>query len=196
MHDPRGKLGVALGYAVSPSGADHMQAAHDPVFLKPSKFMQMMDLKTVETRDIGPDKVRAFVYAHLWWGLLDCLGACKFIFTPHNAGVLDPEQLVELVNASTGWQTTLWSLMKVSERALNLTRAFNVREGFTAADDALPERLYEELQFGSMKGARIDREQFRKALELYYEMMGWDPETGAPTPTKLLELDLGWASRV
>ena len=197
MHDPRGKVGVALGYAVSPSGADHMQAAHDPVFLKPSKFMEMMGItKSVETRDLGPDKVRAFVYAHLWWGLLDCLGACKFIFTPHNAGVLDPEQLVELVNASTGWQTSLWSLMKISERALNLTRAFNVREGFTAADDALPERLYEELQFGSMKGARIDREQFRKALELYYEMMGWNPETGAPTPTKLLELDLGWASRV
>jgi aldehyde:ferredoxin oxidoreductase len=197
MHDPRGKTGVALGYAVSPSGADHMQAAHDPVFLKPSKFMEMMGItKGVETRDIGPDKVRAFVYAHLWWGLLDCLGACKFVFTPHNAGVLDPQQLVELVNASTGWQTSLWSLIKTSERALNLARVFNVREGFTAADDALPERLYEELQFGSMKGARIDREQFRKALELYYEMMGWNPETGAPTPTKLLELDLGWASRV
>jgi len=197
MHDPRGKVGVALGYAVSPSGADHMQAAHDPVFLKPSKFMEMMGItKSVETRDLGPDKVRAFVYGHLWWGLLDCLGACKFIFTPHNAGVLDPQQLVELVNASTGWQTSLWSLMKASERALNLTRVFNVREGFAAADDALPERLYEELQFGAMKGARIDREQFKEALELYYEMMGWNPKTGAPTSAKLLELDLGWVNGV
>jgi aldehyde:ferredoxin oxidoreductase len=195
MHDPRGKVGVALGYAVSPSGADHMQAAHDPVFLKPSKFMEMMGLtKTVETSDLGPEKVRVFVYAHLWWGLLDCLGACKFVFTPHNAGVLDPQQLVELVNASTGWSTSLWSLMKASERALNLARAFNVREGFAAADDALPERLYEEMQFGPMKRAKIDREQFQKAIRLYYEMMGWNPETGAPTPTKLLELDLGWVS--
>jgi len=195
MHDPRGKVGVALGYAVSPSGADHMQAAHDPVFLKPSKFMEMMGIsKGVETRDFGPEKVRAFVYAHFWWGLLDCLGACKFVFTPHNAGVLDPQQLVELVNASTGWQTTLWGLMKASERALNLARAYNVREGFTAADDTLPERLYEELQFGPLKGARIDREPFQKALEMYYEMMGWNPETGAPTAAKLTELDLGWTN--
>jgi len=195
MHDPRGKVGVALGYAVSPSGADHMQAAHDPVFLKPNKFMETMGItKSVEVRDLGPDKVRAFVYAHLWWGLLDCLGACKFVFIPHNAGLLDPQQLVEMVNSSTGWQTSLWSLMKASERALNLTRIFNVREGFIAADDALPERLYEEIQFGPMKGARIDREQFQKALQLYYETMGWNPETGAPTSSKLLELDLGWAS--
>ena len=193
MHDPRGKAGVAIGYAISPSGSDHMQAAHDPVFGKPSKFMEIAGItKSVDPRDLGPDKVRAFVYAHLWWGLLDCLGACKFVFIPHNAGVLDPQQLVEMVNASTGWQTSLWSLMKASERALNLTRAFNMREGFTAADDALPERLYEEIQFGPSKGAKINKEQFQNALHLYYEMMGWDPETGAPSATKLLELDLGW----
>jgi aldehyde:ferredoxin oxidoreductase len=193
MHDPRGKTGVAIGYAISPSGSDHMQAAHDPVFAKPSKFMEIAGItKSVDPRDLGPDKVRAFVYAHLWWGLLDCLGACKFVFIPHNAGVLDPHQLVEIVNASTGWQTSLWSLMKASERALNLARAFNMREGFTAADDTLPERLYEEIQFGPSKGAKINKEQFQNALHLYYEMMGWDPETGAPSATKLLELDLGW----
>ena len=193
MHDPRGKTGVAIGYAISPSGSDHMQAAHDPVFAKPSKFMEIAGItKSVDPRDLGPDKVRAFVYAHLWWGLLDCLGACKFVFIPHNAGVLDPHQLVEIVNASTGWQTSLWSLMKASERALNLARAFNMREGFTAADDTLPERLYEEIQFGPSKGAKINKEQFQNALHLYYEMMGWDPETGAPSTTKLHELDLGW----
>jgi aldehyde:ferredoxin oxidoreductase len=174
-----------------------MQAPHDPVFLKPSRFTEAVGIaKSVDTRDLGHDKVRAFVYAHLWWGLLDCVGACKFVFTPHNAGVLEPEQLVELVNASTGWQTSLWSLLKASERALNVARAFNVREGFSAKDDVLPERLHEELQFGPMKGAKIDKEQFRKALELYYEMMGWSTETGAPTSAKLLELDLGWINEM
>jgi aldehyde:ferredoxin oxidoreductase len=193
MHDPRGKTGVAIGYAISPSGADHMQAGHDPVFAKPSKFMEMAGItKSVDVRDLGPDKVRAFVYAHLWWGLLDCLGACKFVFIPHNAGVLSPQQLVEMVNASTGWETSLWSLMKASERALTLTRSFNVREGFTAADDSLPERLYEGIEFGPSTGARIDREQFKTALRLYYQMMGWNSETGVPSVAKLLELDLGW----
>jgi aldehyde:ferredoxin oxidoreductase len=193
MHDPRGKTGVAIGYAVSPSGADHMQAAHDPVFGKPGRFLDMAGItKSVDARDLGPDKVRAFVYAHLWWGLLDCLGACKFVFIPHNAGVLTPEQLVAMVNASTGWETSLWSLMKASERALNLARSFNMREGFTAADDALPERLYEGLKFGPSTGVKIDREEFQNALRLYYGMMGWDEVTGTPSRGKLLELDLDW----
>lgn len=193
MHDPRGKAGVGIAYAISPSGADHMQAAHDPVFSKPTRFMEMLGINaSVDPHDLGPDKVRAFVYAHLWWGLLDCLGACKFVFLPHNAGVLDPPQLVEMVNSSTGWQMSLWSLMKASERALNIARAFNMREGFTKSDDTLPKRLFEEVQFGRNKGARLDREQFQRALHLYYEMMGWNPNTGAPTTTKLNELDLGW----
>jgi aldehyde:ferredoxin oxidoreductase len=36
------------------------------------------------------------------------------------------------------------------------------------------------------------KEQFSKAIETYYEMMGWDPETGVPKTAKLAELDLGW----
>lgn len=196
MHDPRGKTGVGLGYAVSPSGADHMQAAHDPVFRRPTKFMDMLGITAgVDPHDLGPEKVRLFFYAHLWWGLLDCLGACKFVFVPHNAGVLDPRHLVEMVNASTGWETSLWSLMKASERALNLARAFNVREGFTASDDTLPERFFEEIQFGSSKGAKLEREQFNRALQLYYEMMGWNRSTGVPTAAKLHELDLGWIAQ-
>jgi aldehyde:ferredoxin oxidoreductase len=196
MHDPRGKAGVGLGYAVSPSGADHMQAAHDHAFVKPTRFMQMLGINTgVDPHDLGPEKVRLFLYAHLWWGLLDCLGACKFVFIPHNAGVLDPPQLVEMVNASTDWNMSLWSLMKASERALNVARAFNVREGFTASDDSIPERFFEEIQFGHSKGAKLDKQEFENALRLYYEMMGWDRSTGLPTAAKLHELGLGWVTQ-
>jgi aldehyde:ferredoxin oxidoreductase len=31
-----------------------------------------------------------------------------------------------------------------------------------------------------------------QALSLFYDMMGWDHETGAPLPWKLHELGLGW----
>jgi aldehyde:ferredoxin oxidoreductase len=196
MHDPRGKAGLGLAYAVSPSGADHLQHAHDPVFIRPSKFMETFGItEGVDADSLGPAKVRLFVYAQLWWSLLDCLGACKFIFMPHNAGVLDSGHLVELVNATTGWDTSLWSLMKASERALNLACCFNLREGFTAADDTLPERLFEELAFGSRKGSRLDKKGFGEALHLYYEMMGWDRNTRVPTIAKLEELDLGWVAK-
>src|SRR5204862_5095102 len=32
MHDPRGKKGLSLAYALSPTGADHMEAPHDPLY--------------------------------------------------------------------------------------------------------------------------------------------------------------------
>ena len=37
-----------------------------------------------------------------------------------------------------------------------------------------------------------DREKFSKALETYYEMMGWDPDNGVSKRGKLAELDLDW----
>jgi len=196
MHDPRGKTGLALAYAVSPTGADHLQHTHDPTFEKPSKWVEALGItEGVSVDSLGPEKVRLFMYVQLWWGLLDCLGACKFIFIPHNAGLLNASHLVELVNASAGWETSLWSLMKASERALTLARCFNVREGFRAADDTLPSRLFEELLFGQRKGLKIDRQQFDAALRLYYEMMGWNRDTGIPDSAKLHELDLGWAAK-
>ena len=35
MHDPRGKYNVALGYAVSEIGADHLVVPHDPLMQNP-----------------------------------------------------------------------------------------------------------------------------------------------------------------
>jgi len=81
--------------------------------------------------------------------------------------------------------------MKASERALNLVRCFNVREGFTSRDDTLPERFFEELEFGARRGERLDRGRFYEAIRLFYEVAGWDGE-GRPTKAKLYELGLGW----
>lgn len=83
--------------------------------------------------------------------------------------------------------------MIASERALNLARSFNVREGFTTLDDTLPERLFEEMSVGSRKGSKIHSEELHDALRMYYKMMGWDRTTGIPTAGKLHQLDLGWA---
>ena len=99
---------------------------------------------------------------------------------------------VELVNGATGWDTSVFELMKVGERALALARVFNAREGYTAKDDIIPERLYKAFSSGPLKDKEIDRATMRQAIQTYYKMAGWDPERAVPTKEKLQELDLGW----
>ena len=98
-----------------------------------------------------------------------------------------------MVNAVTGWDTTAWELMKVGERATTMARAFNAREGFTKDDDWLPERFFQPLEGGPLKGKKISKEDYKQAIAAYYRMMGWD-ETGVPTGEKLEELDVGWVA--
>jgi aldehyde:ferredoxin oxidoreductase len=85
---------------------------------------------------------------------------------------------------------SLYELMKVGERSNTLARLFNCREGFTPADDVLPARMHEGIGNGALKGERVDPEQFLAARRLYYEMAGWDGETGRPTAARLAELEV------
>lgn len=190
MHEPRGKTGLALQYTLSPSGADHMQAAHDPVFQANVENIKPLGIiEPVDRLSLGPDKVRLFKYLQLWWNLLDCLCVCKFVIAPHGAGVFKINHLVDIVNAVTGWNTSLLELMMASDRSISLAREFNLREGFTKEDDQLPMRFYEPLEFGPRKGARISERDLNEAISIYYGMMGWD-KTGKPETVKLQELSL------
>ena len=90
--------------------------------------------------------------------------------------------------AVTGWNMSLYELMKVGERNNTLARVFNNREGFTPEDDILPQRLHEGIGNGVLKGSKVDPDEFFAARRTYYEMAGWDPSTGRPTAAKLAEL--------
>jgi aldehyde:ferredoxin oxidoreductase len=65
---------------------------------------------------------------------------------------------------------------------------FNVREGFTPDDDVPPQEMHEGIGNGALKGQRIEPARFLAARRTSYEMAGWDPNTGTPTPAKLAEL--------
>jgi aldehyde:ferredoxin oxidoreductase len=43
---------------------------------------------------------------------------------------------------------------------------------------------------------RVPEEEIQRALDLYYEMNGWDKETGAPTAAKFHELGLHWVAEL
>ncbi|MDN5324095.1 MAG: aldehyde:ferredoxin oxidoreductase [Clostridia bacterium] len=195
MHDPRGKVSLGLGYAVSPNGANHLVSIHDSLIengngLPFNSISCIGLLEPLDSRDYGPKKVRQFVYLMYLWSLLDTISVCIYGIAPR--GLLPLNKFVELVEAISGWETSLWELLKAGERTINMARVFNAREGFTRKDDTLPSRLFKSLQSGNLKGTCYSKENFEKDLELFYEMMGWDTKTGNPKNAKLYELDLDW----
>jgi len=103
------------------------------------------------------------------------------------------QDLVDLVNAATGWDVSPMELFKVGQRGLTLARLFNAREGFTPNDDRLAERSYGPTTNGALANGGIDREALREALDTFYGMMGWDTRTGVPTAATLHELGVSWA---
>jgi aldehyde:ferredoxin oxidoreductase len=194
MHDPRVKTGLGLQYALSTGGPDHWFAAHDPLFADGASpgvaaMAPLGILAPVEPLDLGPAKVRLIRETSVLNSLYDCLGVCVFGAVPRSMTSID--SYVDLVSATTGWETSLWELMHAGERALAMARIFNAREGFGPENDTLPSRFFTPLPDGPLAGQNaIDPDLFAKAVRLYYGMSGWDEATGLPTAGKMAELGL------
>jgi aldehyde:ferredoxin oxidoreductase len=196
-HEPRGKGMLGITYSVSELGAEHTRVEHDTdfdftapeIWLEQAKSLGL--LRRLPTETIDEDKVRMYYYLQHHFSMLDVLGCCLFTFAPVRTFTM--ADLVDMTSAITGWETSLWELMKAGERRWNMARAFNIREGFTKDDDWLPERLFEPLQTGALKGKGIIKSELREAIDLYYQMCNWT-EDAVPTKAKLVELDLKWIS--
>jgi len=197
MHEPRGKVGVGLGYATNEAGADHLVGFHDPLFVKPDSvpFRSVADLGITEPTgalDLGEKKVRIWHTSERWNSAEKVLGLC--FFGPVPRSLIQVADVVAAVRAATGWDMTADELLEVGERAVNMARVFNVREGFTRADDRLPDRLFSPLENGALAGTAIPRDDFERALTNLYLLKGWDPQTGIPTEARLRKLGLGWTA--
>jgi len=135
-------------------------------------------------------------YAEDWMTLFDCLGICgratvnRLYYGPTLEG---------LYSTLTGIDVSIENLLQAGERAFNMERVLNVREGFNRKDDRLPERyMTEPLKDGEKevwledfyRTKRLTKDEFDKMLDDYYDERGWDVEKGIPTRQKLDELDL------
>lgn len=195
MHDPRVKAGLGLQFALSPNGADHWFAQHDPFFttdesLGIKEIAPLGILEPVPAFDIGPNKVRLILYTSILNFMYDCLGVCFFGAVARS--LIPVNCFVDMVRAATGWNTSLWELMKVGERVNALTRLFNHRQGLDSRQDVLPKTFFKAHESGPLKDKNaICPEAFDQAVKLYYEMAGWNRDTGIPTHAKLHELGLG-----
>jgi aldehyde:ferredoxin oxidoreductase len=196
MHEPRGKKGLAISYATSNRGACHLQAEHDDIFEDEKWLCPEIGLgREITPRSrlyFGKSKAKLVKIAGDLWALYDSLTACKF--TTYPEGGVGVRRLADMVFAATGWSMDINDLMIVGERAFNLCRAFNVREGITRKDDTLPTRLMEPLPDGPYQGETISKDELSDALDEYYNFRGWDRKTGIPKRKTLEKLGLNYAA--
>jgi aldehyde:ferredoxin oxidoreductase len=112
----------------------------------------------------------------------DSLGICRF---PNE----DISMMIDCVNAATGWTLTLDEAMVIGKRVVNLMRIFNYRCGMTKDLDAPSARYGSSPVDGPAKGIATE-EIWDEVRRRYYDLMGWDPETGYPLPITLKALGL------
>lgn len=186
LHEPRLKAGLGLGYMVNPNGADHCMNIHDTSFAKDPQMKDLHALGILEglpPEEMSPKKVTLFKAMQFLRLLGDCLPACMIL--PYNY-----KQLADLTSAVTGWDMEIPELTRIAGRILTMMRLFNIREGFNAADDKLPARFFEPKTDGYLSQAKPDPAKFERAKRYYYALMGWDAQTGIPTPETLEDLGL------
>ncbi len=181
-HDPRGVSGMALSYATSPRGACHNQS--DYFFVDWGHTHEKLEI-TYFGRHDQAEKSANVARHQDWRTVFNSIVMCIFANT-------DPELQVKLINAACGLEWTLEDMMRCGERGWNLKRAINNRMGLTRANDKLPKAMLEPFPDGGSAGYVPDIEAM---LSAYYQYRGWDPETGKPSQTKLIELGLADIAR-
>ncbi|MDY6835556.1 MAG: aldehyde ferredoxin oxidoreductase N-terminal domain-containing protein [Chloroflexota bacterium] len=166
------------------------------------------DFSTYEGKALAAAKIQDRQYAK------ECMIVCDFawpiIHSPATEDhVGDPTLESQLCAAITGRDVDEAGLYNMAERVFNLQRAVLVREGHRGREyDSLDEFEFSvplKGDFGnpecmvpgkngepfSRKGMVVDRDQFEKMKDEYYEVRGWDVTTGLQKKAKLEELGLG-----
>jgi aldehyde:ferredoxin oxidoreductase len=198
-HMPRVKRSLAVIYATNPFGADHQSSEHDPALEGDFEFysdrLAVLGFRESQpSQSLNDEKIRFAATTQYLYSALDSLNLCQFVFGPAWQ-LYGPDDMVKLVRAVTGWDdVTFDELQKVGERRLNMMRSFNAREGIDRKKDVIPEKLFKPLKNGASDGWVLDRAEVESALDTYFELSGWDVETGVPTRAKLEELDLDWVA--
>ncbi|MFA7660894.1 MAG: aldehyde ferredoxin oxidoreductase C-terminal domain-containing protein, partial [Anaerovoracaceae bacterium] len=94
---------------------------------------------------------------------------------------LSMDTMAELMTLVTGKEWTADDMAEVGTRVINIARAFNQREGFTAKDDTAPKRIFNDaLKNGPAAGQKIPEEAFEDMKQQYYAVMGWNADGTLP----------------
>jgi aldehyde:ferredoxin oxidoreductase len=177
-YEPRALQTMALGFAVGSRGADHNRSGAYEI-----------DFSTKADRLHGsPESARLAVETEDRAALIDSLILCKFL-----RGVFADlfEESAVLLRQVTGWDVTGDELRTVARRIVTAKKLYNVREGWTPAEDTLPRRfLSEGLPAGASTSAVLPRERLEEMIQAYYAARGWTPKGQVPVEV-IEEMGLG-----
>ena len=176
-YEPRSLKTMALALAVSTRGACHNRSsAYEADFSNRVNRLEADTLRGQITAD-GED----------FSAVLDSLIWCKFLRKAFDDFW---DESATSLNLITGWDVTPAELRQAGERINNLKKLFNIREGWTRADDTLPPRLLSEpLPDGVAAGVGLTQSDLDMMIAAYYQARGWDPDGSIPNE-KLDELGL------
>ena len=200
--EPRSGLkGWIIGDLTNPRGGDNVKNTHCHADrYNPNWWVDKFDMfeqVKAEIYRVPPEEI-----ADTWEGkallcrwfedlysIANGLGLCFF-----PAGfrlALGPTHYAALLSACTGRDITPQGIMEYGEKLFTLLKVYAVRQGFTRQDDTWPDRFFEEpLPEGPAKGAILSRTEIDRLLDEYYQLRGWDKESGIPSREKLVNLGL------
>ncbi len=128
------------------------------------------------TRMVGKIATNAGVALKLMLKMTNIICFNSLYLLPHAEGI----------SLATGFVMHTGRFIDLGERAFNLERLYNLREGLTSKDDTLPSRLINTPQ---VKGCPDTVVPLDVMLPKYYSIRGWD-EHGVPTAKKLKRLGI------
>jgi aldehyde:ferredoxin oxidoreductase len=174
---------MALGFAVSSRGADHNRSgAYEADFSG-----------KVNRLAATPEAARWAVETEDRAAMMDSLILCKFL-----RGTLRDffAETAELVASITGLAFDVIEARAAARRIVLLKKLFNIREGWTPAEDTLPARFFDaELPSGVARGTRLSREQLSAMIRAYHDARGLREDgTVPPEAIAAAGLDAPWAS--
>jgi aldehyde:ferredoxin oxidoreductase len=167
-YEPRTLQTMALGFAVGSRGADHNRSGAYEV-----------DFSARADRLHGsPEAARLAVETEDRAALMDSLILCKFL-----RGVFADlfAEGADLLTRVTGWDLTADELRTAARRIVTAKKLYNLREGWTPAEDTLPRRfLSEGLPTGGSSETLLPRERLQEMIAAYYDARGWDKQGRVP----------------
>ena len=168
------------------------------------------DYTTFEGKALAAKKIQDRAYAKE--SLILCDFTWPMIWADYAGGhVGDPTLESRIFSAITGKELDETGLNRIGERIFNLQRAILLRQGWEGRrGDILLDYIHREplkegeiyfdpecLVLGnnnevvSKKGSVLKREDFEQMKSDYYELRGWDVESGLPKESTLVGLGLG-----